>query len=71
MSTTNIRIRYPEGSIGTDTARFAKKVEEILEAAACINPPSVSDMPSHVIITIATDDLFEAATALRNAKLIS
>ncbi|WP_323006549.1 hypothetical protein [Pseudorhodobacter sp.] len=71
MSSTDIRIRYPEGTIGTDTTRFAKKVEAILEAAACMNPPSVCDMPSHLIITIATDDLFEVATALRTAKLIS
>ena len=68
MSTTNIRIRYPEGC--TDTDSFAADIEETLHNAGCFNPPIVSDMPSHVIITIATDDLFEAATALRNAKLI-
>lgn len=67
MSTTDIRIRYPEGC--TDTDGFAAEIEEALHEA-CMNPTRVCDMPSHVIITIATGDLMDAASALRDAKLI-
>lgn len=69
MSTTDIRILYPEGTIGSDAARFARKIEEILEGAG-INPPRVCDMPSHVIITIATYDLFDVAATLKEAGVI-
>jgi hypothetical protein len=67
MSTTDIRIQYPDGCRDTDT--FAARVEEMLGALG-INPPSVSDMPSHLIITIATRDLIDVATALRDENLI-
>lgn len=68
MSTTDIRIFYPEGT--TDTNAFADKIEILLHDAGVMNPPRVSDMPGHLTITIATGDLFEAATALRDAKLL-
>lgn len=67
MSTTDIRILYPEGC--TDQDGFAADIEEAIHTA-CMNPPRVCDMPSHVIITIATGDLMDVASALRDAKLI-
>ena len=68
MTTTDIRIRYPES---INPFRFAAKVEELLHDACCFTPPRVRDMPCYVIITIATDDLFAVEDALRDAKLIS
>jgi hypothetical protein len=67
MSTTDIRIRYPENT--ESQIRFAIGIKNLIHEAGC-NPPNVCDMPSHVIITIATADLLDVATVLQKAKLL-
>lgn len=67
FASTDIRIDYPADSRSADD--FAADIESLLHDNG-ITPQRVCDMPSHLIITINTEDLLDTATAMKAADML-